>query len=186
MGDRSPEEEEQSPRFLLDAMLGTLTRNLRMLGFDAEYAGGRDPGPMIRKAVREGRWFLTRRGLREKGSWGVPILKIKDDLPHRQVLQVLSALPSPSDPSRWFTRCLRCNRLLDELPREEALGLVPEHIAHAHRQFRRCASCGRVFWSGSHRQSMSEIMEKWVKEARGIEGNGLENEAGRGGNGGTP
>jgi hypothetical protein len=170
MEERRLDGEEYSPRFLLDGMLGTLARNLRMLGFDAVYATGRHPEPMIRRAAGEGRWFLTRRTLREKEPLPIPVLKITDDAPHRQLLQVLRALPSPSEPSRWFTRCLRCNRLLDDLSQEEAQGLVPEYIAHLHRQFRRCPSCARIFWPGSHSLRMRGMMEAWVKEARGGEG----------------
>lgn len=166
MEERSVEGESQRVRFLVDHMLGTLARNLRMFGFDAGYAYPIAPEALIQRAIREGRWLLTKRDLTKMDHRPITVLRIQDDHPHRQVMQVLKALPSHPNTSVWFTRCLRCNLPLDELPAREAKQRVPEYIALTHSRFRHCPSCGRIFWQGTHAVHMRKLMQEWVEEAQ--------------------
>jgi uncharacterized protein with PIN domain len=48
----------EEPRFLVDAMLGSLARRLRLLGFDAAYTISSDD-ELIGKAIRENRIIIT-------------------------------------------------------------------------------------------------------------------------------
>ena len=52
--------ESDAPRFLADAMLGRLARWLRLLGFDTAYAERLADGELVRRAIEEERWILTR------------------------------------------------------------------------------------------------------------------------------
>ena len=53
-------DEEQSPRFVVDGMLGSLARWLRLLGYDADYDNRRDDAELVRLARAENRVLLTR------------------------------------------------------------------------------------------------------------------------------
>jgi uncharacterized protein with PIN domain len=165
-------------RFLVNGMLGTLARNLRMLGFDAEYDSG-DLTRLMERVGREGRWLLTRRDVERMGPAPVVVLRITQDRPALQVIEILRSLSYPVDPTRWFSRCLRCNRTLSLLPREEAREMIPEFVAQTQPSFRQCPSCRRVYWPGTHSHRMRSTIEGWVKAASGGEGEGPDHESPR-------
>ena len=164
MNERRVDPDAERPSFLVDGMLGALARHLRMLGFDAEYCRQCTMETALERAAREGRWFLTRQDMVGLSTPKARILRLLDDFPHLQVLQVLRSIPAKADESRWFTRCLLCNRSLEDLQWEEARPFVPDHIAQTHRHFRRCPSCTRVFWPGTHSLRMRRTMEQWVEQ----------------------
>jgi uncharacterized protein with PIN domain len=51
-----------------------------------------------------------------------------------------------------YTRCLRCNALLQSVPKSEVLDpLSAEPLTlHYYHDFRRCTGCGRIYWPGTH------------------------------------
>jgi len=55
-----PESVAKAPPLLIDAMLGTLARRLRWLGYDAEYRSDLPDDEMIRIAKEQGRLLVTR------------------------------------------------------------------------------------------------------------------------------
>lgn len=153
-------------RFLADQMLGALARNLRMLGFDASYPPG-DPWCRLQeKALGEGRFLLTKRYDPKRARLKVPLIRILHDDPGQQVVQVLRSISGPLDPSLWLGRCLQCNTPLVFLSKDEARPWVPEHVAYTQTRFRRCPTCGKVFWPGTHSHHMVQTMERWVQMAR--------------------
>ena len=50
----------EDPRFLVDSMLGTLAKWLRILGYDTEYDACLNDNKLVRLARGEGRILLTR------------------------------------------------------------------------------------------------------------------------------
>lgn len=168
---------EREPKFLVEGSLGKLARNLRMFGLDAQWAN-LDPVALTKKGVAEGRWILTRK---VRYPWGetptIRVIKITEDLPERQVVTVLKHLSSPIDPSRWFTRCIRCNELLEEVSAAVASGCVPDYVAICYNKFKKCPKCQRFYWPGTHRDRMVDLMRAWAKEAWGTKGTGHEQKA---------
>ena len=49
------------PLFIADAMLGRLSRKLRMLGYDTLYFQKIDDPTLLKRAIEEGRHILTRK-----------------------------------------------------------------------------------------------------------------------------
>jgi uncharacterized protein with PIN domain len=148
------------PRFLVDAMLGSLARWLRILGFDAAYDPATDDDELVEVALREGRMLLTRdsrlverRLLRDNGG---SHLFIRDDGVERQLRQVVAELGLELGDDRIFGRCLRCNVELETLAAAEARSLVPPFVARTQRRYRRCPGCRRVYWSATHVEAMAE------------------------------
>jgi len=56
----------------------------------------------------------------------------------------LSRLAAP------FTLCIRCNDMLEDASKAMVLEKLPPKVKEQHAQFRRCRSCGQVYWKGSH------------------------------------
>jgi len=147
-------------RLLADAMLGALARWLRILGVDTAYDPSLDDAEIAAQAVAEERTVLTRdrrlvlrRVLRERH------LLIASEVVEEQVRQVVTELSLAPRPEDLFSRCLRCNVRLEEVPAVEARRRVPPYVARTQDHYRRCPSCRRIFWPASHVHRMRRRLE---------------------------
>lgn len=145
--------------FIADAMLGTLARWLRTLGYDTLYDAELDDDALVRLARAEGRVLLTRDTalLRRRN---LQMLYITSQRWEEQVRQVLRELPLP--PPAPLTRCLACNTPLEDMLRSEAWGLVPPYVFVRHQRFRFCPDCQRVYWQGTHWDRMQRTIEDFI------------------------
>lgn len=136
------------PRFSADRNLGRLARWLRLLGYDTRFLAASTRATLL--AEREaGRTVLTRlRSL--QGEPGVVF--IAADSPSEQLRQLAAALPLEAEPR--LSRCSVCNTPLAPAPAQEVEARVPEHVRLTQRRFRRCPTCGRIYWPGSHLERM--------------------------------
>ncbi len=136
------------PRFLCDAMLGSLARWLRLMGFDTAYEAGGEDGELARRAAEEGRWLLTRdRGLAAAGPRTV---WIRAEALEDQLVEVFERLGLEPDPGCFGSRCAACNGVVRPVAREAVEGKVPPFVLATVDGFRICEGCGRVYWRGSH------------------------------------
>lgn len=147
------------PRFAADAMLGRLARWLRALGYDTWYDSGVADPVLVQLANDEDRILLTRDRHLLRELRPVRAVEVRQDDPLRQLHDVVREL-ALSPAAELFTRCLLCNTLLVELPLEEALPLLPADIEEVPQPVRRCPSCGRLYWEGSHVRRMRHALER--------------------------
>jgi uncharacterized protein with PIN domain len=141
--------------FVADAMLGTLAKWLRILGYDTLFDPALDDYQLMRLARAEERVLLTRdRELARRR--GVRSLRIESENLDEQIRQVLIDLDLA--PAHSFSRCPVCNELLQPLDREDARPRVPPYVARTHETFKLCPACQRVYWRGTHWQRMDEFL----------------------------
>lgn len=153
------------PRFVADAMLGTLARWLRFFGYDCVFAELPDE-EVVRIARAESRWLLTRdRGLASRGPRTV--LVHAEELDH-QMVELFSRLGLSPSPTLENARCGECNGVLEPTAIEVVRSLVPPHVAATAARFRRCKGCGRVYWPGSHSERIVARMERILSMAREV------------------
>lgn len=147
-------------RFSADCNLGKLAKWLRILGYDTLYERGKADRSFLMKAAEEGRIALTRKrdlaGLSPPGH----LVVVKADRVAGQIGEVLEALALEPDAAKRMSRCLRCNDLMEEVGKERIEGLVPAHVYQKYARFRRCPSCDGIFWPGTHRRHVEEILRK--------------------------
>ncbi len=152
-------EERRPPRFMLDAMLGSLARWLRLLGYDAAYRADIPDADLVRQAVSEDRILLTRdRALPEE--WrvsGIHLVEAQDTMAQLREIDRRFGLRQDA---RIFTRCSRCNEGLTEVSRAEARGHVPPHPFAEHELFLRCQRCQRHYWHGGHAQRIEQRLDE--------------------------
>jgi uncharacterized protein len=143
----------EDERFIADAMLGKLTKWLRVMGIDVVYDPSVADDQLLRGAEQEGRILLTRdrRLLHRRGP--SRRLLIASDYYHEQVRQVVQTFGLKSA-VRVFTRCLRCNTPLHLVAKAAIAGRVPPYVYATQMTFKRCAACDRIYWSGTHRDNM--------------------------------
>lgn len=146
-------------RFVADVHLGTLARNLRLLGFDTVWRRDLDDETIMDIASDERRIILTRdKGILKNGRvthgyW----LRATD--PARQLDEVVRALDLGSS-IRPYTRCMECNGELEPVARTDAAKSVPLQVFLVYREFKRCKRCARIYWPGSHLRRLDEIVEQ--------------------------
>ena len=142
-----------APQFVADAMLGKLTKWLRVMGIDVLYHPDIDDAQLLQYAARDGRIFLTRDRhiVRRRGP--AQRLYIKSDYYHEQVRQVVQAFHL-TDSIQVFTRCLRCNAPLRAIVKEAVAESVPSYVYATQMTFKHCARCDRLYWGGTHRDNM--------------------------------
>src|SRR5437773_6938353 len=166
---RSTEQRLQASsisRFVANGHLGSLTRNLRLLGFDVAYRHNADDRQLLEVMVRENRALLTRdrrllmHAIVQHGYW--PRSQNADE----QTIEVvrrfdLSELIAP------FTRCLRCNAMLEVVAKADIIGKLEPLTKIYYDQFRRCPDCKQIYWSGSHFPKLQRRIEEIRSRARG-------------------
>jgi uncharacterized protein len=159
--DKLEGQMDEPPRFVLDVMLGSLARWLRRLGYDTDYVNDRDDPELARVARAEQRILLTRdREL--AGRRGVRSLLIESTDLDNQLVQVVSAYPLPDGERQQ--RCSLCNAVLVTPTHQEVQPEVPPYVYRHYRQFRRCPSCGRIYWQGTHWQNMQDRLHQMLGE----------------------
>lgn len=149
---------DESPTcFVVDGMLGSLARWLRILGYDTDYANQRDDPELVRIARAESRVLLTRdREL--AGRRGVRALLVESQSLDEQLAQVTAAFPLI--PATSSSRCPVCNTALVQVAREEVTHQVPAYVFEQHRHFQRCPGCDRIYWRGSHWRNMQARLKR--------------------------
>jgi uncharacterized protein with PIN domain len=143
----------KEPRFVADAMLGSVARKLRIFGFDTLYIShGRDD-EILKTGVEQGRVILTAdkelfKRVVKAGARGVLVGSGSDleDLVHILAKNGVTSV----DLDGIGSRCSVCNGLLEEKKPEQVKDGVPDKIAASHSEFYQCAACGKVYWEGGH------------------------------------
>lgn len=160
-------------RFVVDVHLGTLARNLRLLGFDTVWRNDLGDAEIILRSLDERRIILTRDlgilkdGRVTHGYW----LRAID--PMAQLEEVVRAfhLGAALAP---YTRCMECNGMVAGIPRREAARHVPLQVFLVYRDFRRCSDCGRVYWAGSHQARLGSVIRRARAAASARQGSGAD------------
>jgi uncharacterized protein with PIN domain len=147
-------------RFVADAMVGTLAKWLRILGYDTCFDPDKDDHQLVRLARAEDRVLLTRdRELARRP--GLNAVFVTSENLEVQIGQVLTELSL--EPARSFSRCPVCNEQLAEVDREAVRERVPAYVAQTQESFRACPACQRVYWRGTHWQQMDEQLARILK-----------------------
>jgi len=145
-------------KFIVDNNVGKLAKWLRMVGYDAIFFDGSDDAYLVAKALAEDRMILTRdtqimkRGIITSGR--LKAILIDSDKAEPQIRQVIDKLHLDYQ-SRPFTRCLECNQPLTERNKEEIKDRVPPYVFQTQSQYMECPACHRIYWRGTHWQSMN-------------------------------
>ncbi|MGB9627235.1 MAG: Mut7-C RNAse domain-containing protein [Thermodesulfobacteriota bacterium] len=147
-------------KFIADRMLGKLAKKLRMLGYDTIYYRGEDPYQILRLARQEGRMILTRNTKLIPKRPEDHILRVSSDHPILQLKELIQKGYLSLEKEDAFSRCLICNTVLQEIPKESVEGRVPDFIFSQQKDFYQCSQCLRIYWPGSHLENMTKEMEE--------------------------
>ncbi len=135
-------------------MLGTLAKWLRILGYDTLYFKFAEDDFLKSLSEKEERILLTKdRELFEKclNSYLVNSKEVKG-----QLIEVVNRFCLKKQESR----CSVCNGELIKVSKESVKDTVPPYVFKTNEIFFKCASCGKVYWQGTHIDRINNFIEK--------------------------
>ena len=146
-------------KFVLDVHLGKLANYLRMAGFDTLYERDYFDAELAAISSSQHRILLTR----DRGLLKHRIIQyghfVRQTDPLKQLQEII----------RWFdlyrllnpfSRCIRCNGILQPVDKSDIQSLLPPGTSKYYHTFRQCRECHQVYWKGSHYQKMQRLLSK--------------------------
>jgi len=151
----------EETKFIADAMLGKLSKWLRMLGYDTLYFRETKDDLLVACAVRENRQLLTRKTqLRKRNDIKGYLFFISDNDPFKQLGEVVKQYKLTTMPPAAFTRCLICNQRLRKISPEQIGSRLPDYVLTTQKNFSTCSRCKRIFWRGTHYENMKKALQR--------------------------
>lgn len=146
--------------FLLDGMLGSLARWLRIIGYDTLYYTDKEDDDLKKEAQDTGRILLTRDNelYKQARKQGLEALLIHSEKSVDQLREMVKALDLNVVPST--TRCPRCNGVLKSVEKDEIEENVPKESFRVFNDFWVCVDCSSVYWRGSHWIQIEETLDR--------------------------
>ncbi len=150
--------------FLVDGMLGKLTRWLRMMGHDAVYMNDAEDKDLVTTAAKENRILLTSDValFRLATTRGTDAYLVKGRTEAERLAGVAGRFKFDLSVDTTQSRCPTCGSELKTASKEEVKGKVPETTFKVFNQFWACSNpdCGKVYWQGSHWENIGALLEK--------------------------
>ncbi|MDT8409684.1 MAG: Mut7-C RNAse domain-containing protein [Wenzhouxiangellaceae bacterium] len=147
-------------RFVLDVHLGRLAAYLRLLGFDCLYRRDLDDAEIVDLSCAQHRIILSRDVglLKNRRVTHGAFVHATD--PVRQLREMLERFQIQDDLD-FFSRCMKCNALLESIgPDELEPGAVPRDVLARFERFDRCTGCRKIYWLGSHVERMRKRLAR--------------------------
>lgn len=151
---------EDKIRFIVDAMLGKLTKKLRVFGYDSIYSSDTDDNEIINIAKKENRIIITkdsqlaRQGIKNK----VNVIEIIGNDEIEQFLQINKKVKlGKCVASGKSSRCTACNGELKSIDKNIAKEKVPPRVLEQTNEFWKCKNCQKIYWEGTHIQNLQKF-----------------------------
>lgn len=160
-----------TPSFIVDGMLGSLARWLRLLGFDTAYCENWSDDDILRATgtrilLTRDKQLLARAATRGFTAINPGARSIADQLLRlRQQLRITFDV----DPAR--SRCPRCNHSLSRVNKAQVSDRVPPGSLQRYTDFWECSNpdCRQVYWQGRHWQRIKRTLDETNSESSAAE-----------------
>jgi uncharacterized protein with PIN domain len=152
-------------KFIVDGMLGKLTRWLRMLGQDVTYSTKLDDAELLAVAEKEHRVLLTRDSelFKRALAKGIEAFYVAGHTEAEKLAELATRFDFSLTIDLTRSRCPRCNARILLTPKEEVAGKVKKNTFSFYNEFWECPSCGHVYWQGAHWKGILATLEEAKK-----------------------
>ena len=150
-------------KFLLDGMLGKLSRWLRMLGYETIYQNDRSDNDLLAAAKQDSLILLTsdEELYRTASIRGLESFLIQGRTEPERLANLakrynLTLKINPKD-----SRCPTCGSPITETPKVGVEGVVPPATFKVYSTFWVCTNpkCAKLYWQGSHWKKIEQTLE---------------------------
>jgi len=153
-------------KFVVDGMLGSLARKLRIFGYDTIYETDLNNDKILDIAQTDDRIILTsnRKFHQNATKQMVNCILLIEENDYERLCKILQG--KWGEGSHLFshdTRCSTCNGNINQVSKSEVSNLVPKRVLQYQEEFYRCILCGKVYWIGGHWQRLYALSEKIIK-----------------------
>ncbi len=145
--------------FIADINLGDIVKYMRALGFDVYFDPSLTVYAIIQLSKKENRIILTKSRKLLKFNNVTHGIFIRPGTTEEQIRVILDYLDIKKN-VRPFTRCLRCNGLIETIAKEKIIDRIPPKTKAFCNEYSRCKSCGRIFWKGTHVFRMKQVLDR--------------------------
>jgi uncharacterized protein len=155
--------DEGRTQFIVDAMLGSLARKLRALGFDAAYYRSGDDSGILGRSLHESRIILTAdRSLAARAEAnGLRAILVHGKADGDRVGFIARAAAAKGyGLTRGDPLCSICGGELLRVKKDDVSEKVPHSVLLRHRLFFQCVACGQVYWRGSHWKKLMSLARR--------------------------
>ncbi len=135
-------------------MLGTLSKWLRILGYDTLYFTYARDDFLIKLSEKEERILLTKD--RKLAEICDSAYLVKSETLKNQLHEVIKAFSLKKQPK---SRCTVCNGELKQVEKESVKDKVPFYVYQTHHVFFKCSNCGKIYWKGTHSERIEEFIQ---------------------------
>jgi len=140
--------------FLLDGMLGKLTRWLRMIGYEATYLNDCEDSDLLSLAKRDSLTLLTsdQELFRTAIARGIECFLVQGRTEAERLAALSDRYNLDLHIDTRISRCPVCGSPLKEAARDDVKDLVPPATFKVYQTFWVCSNpeCRKVYWQGSH------------------------------------
>ena len=154
----------EKPRFIADAMLGSLAKWLRIMGFDTLYYRVIEDSELARIAKQGERTILSKDNALCRSKKSGECLLIQSDKIVEQLKEVMKAYHIIPDRMHASMRCTSCNGNLFPAERNSVSAEVPDYVLQNTNAFLKCEECGKVYWEGSHKRMIEAAIAVIMKD----------------------
>lgn len=158
-------------KFLVDQMLGTLAKWLRLAGIDTYYATQKiSDDELLEIAKKQNRIMITRDKelhMRAKKK-DISTLFTKSISLSEQLHLVFQSYPTITNEINPLTRCSLCNTSIQPIEKEKIKGEVPNRVYKQNTKFWHCPTCNHIYWRGTHYEKILEKIKNLNQEYKSM------------------
>lgn len=153
-------------KFITDGMLGKLTRWLRLLGYDVEYANDMEDKKLMAMAKKEKRILLTRdlELYQQANARGVDAFLVEGITETERLANMAKKYDFPLEIDVTVSRCPKCNTKIKPVEKDQIAAKVEKATFTFYNEFWECPKCGQVYWQGAHWKRITETLNEARKK----------------------
>ncbi len=149
-------------KFLSDAMLGKLTRWLRMIGQDSIYCVEFDDSELLALAKKEERILLTKdfELYKRAITKGLDAFYIEGTIEVERLAEVAKRYNLGLTMDMDRSHCPICNTKLVATPKEQLKEELEKNTYTYYDKFWKCPNCGQIYWQGAHWNQINNTLSQ--------------------------
>jgi len=149
-------------KFITDGMLGKLTRWLRLLGFDVEYANDMEDKKLMTTAKKEKRILLTRdlELFQQANARGVDAFLVEGRTEAERLACMAKTYKFPLEIDITVSRCPKCNTQIKPVAKDSVAEKVEKATFTYYDEFWQCPNCGQIYWQGAHWKKIAKTLDE--------------------------